>query len=153
MSKPIRDRSCGCIVGTAHNMNENIPFWASLGNEVKTIAHTCRKNKLEHTVVKHRQEIKNLFGTVIGYLVWNTSNPRIKQYVEPKDYSTGMSGGFGASDLKLKLQNLYLTEMIESRGGRWSRYIVIDKCKNRHIFSGKDVYCEECNKWHFKGLN
>lgn len=35
-------------------------------------------------------------------------------------------------------------------GGRFSQYIVIAEHQFRKYFFWKEVYCEECKKWHFK---
>lgn len=42
---------------------------------------------------------------------------------------------------------------LEYNEGNFSRYITIDKHKNRSIFYNKDVYCNQCECWHFKGLD
>lgn len=35
-------------------------------------------------------------------------------------------------------------------GGSFSQFIVVAKHKFRRFFFTKDVYCEECDQWHFK---
>ena len=92
-------------MATRGNRLDNKPFWTYYGKHNVSETYTCPIHKL----ISHQIEIKNLFGTIVGYLKWN------------------------------------------SRGlGSMSRYIAIDKHKNRKWFIGKDVYCNECERWHFK---
>lgn len=156
MSAPIRDKDCRCIVGTKYNRYDSKPFWTYYGKTISTeLENNCSKNNPRHAMVSHRKEIK-LFGIVVGYLKWNESNPERKEYSKPQNYAAllGTSGGIigeiATSGMRSTLSNMFMSEVRESRGGRWSKYIVIDKHKFINWFKGKDVYCNECDKWHFK---
>ena len=90
MSVPIRSRTCGhgCIMATRNNYYDNKPWWAHYGYDEITVKNTCPVHKLE----THRQEIKNLFSTVIGYLKWNIGTYSRYIVIAKHKYRTAFSG-------------------------------------------------------------
>ena len=160
MSKPIRDKNCECLIGTSLNRNDKKPFWTHYGKHTLEKIKSCRNGILAHDLYRHRIEIINLFGIVIGYLEYNENNVKGSAlYYQPNKYSKELLNGkiFGIvvePTIKRKLKVLEAQERVESRGGRFSKYIVVNDHKNARwfIISNKDVYCNECKSWHFKGI-
>lgn len=99
MSVPIRNRSCGCVIGSRLNRHDTKPFWCYWGLYTEEKIQTCPV----HFHFNYTRRILFIFKDV-GYMAWKT---------------------------------------------RGSYYITINEHRYRNIFLFSDVYCKECNKWHY----